>query len=182
MKDARIFLNSLDEARKILAEHGAVSKGYYEIHDIIYAPKDASKTIADEFLRLRLVPVNIWNEKAVVLAIKNTKSNVVGKESVIPLKLQFDQESEARAYIEANLADKYAFDYEFSRIGWQYFMPNGDGVDLEDIEGHRSIEFKSPTQEGLEKILDIFGVKREDVIKSASVVAVKEMLSSKILR
>ncbi len=179
MKDARIFTSNLDGARKILAEQKAVCKGDYKIHDIIYSPKDTTKSLANEFLRLRLVPRNIWDEKAVVLTIKQTKLNTIGKESVIPLKLQFDHETDARKYLQHNLADKYTFDYEFERTGWQYFMPNDDGVDLEDINGHFSIEFKSSTQAGLEKLLKTFGIDVHEVIKGPSVTAIKEKLFPK---
>ena len=40
MFDARIFLNEIDSARKILSKNQAVFKGEYVIHDIIYASRD----------------------------------------------------------------------------------------------------------------------------------------------
>ena len=45
-------------------------------------------------------------------------------------------------------------DFEFWRIGWQYFLPDGDVVDLEIIEDkYPSIELKSETDDGLRALL-----------------------------
>jgi hypothetical protein len=174
MLEARNFVSDLDNARRILAEQKAEYKGEYLIHDIIFRSKDSRRTLNDDFLRLRLVPKNIWEDKGVILAIKNTELKSVGKNSVIPLKLQFDTETEARDYYTKNLADKYTYDFEFNRKGWQYFIGT-EGVDLEDIEGHRSIEVKSETEEGLKKLTELFGMK--NIIKGPSVVAVKTILN-----
>ena len=174
MLEARNFVPNLDEAKRALKENNADYKGEYFIKDIIFKSKDSSKTLSDEFLRLRLVPQNIWGEKGVILAIKNTELKEVGKNSVIPFKMQFDTEKEARDYIAANLADKFEYDFEFDRTGWQYFIGT-QGVDLEDIEGCYSIEVKSETEEGLKKLVNMFNMK--DVIVGPSVVAVKSILN-----
>jgi hypothetical protein len=63
--------------------------------------------------------------------------------------------------------------FEYGCIGWQYDMGE-DQVDLEDIEGHFSIEFKSKTVEGLKNLLEVFGI--TEVIRGPTVVAVKERL------
>ncbi len=174
MIDARTFSADIEEARKILEGNGAILKGEYAIHDIIFAPKDADMTLADEFLRLRLVPKNIWNEKPFIVAIKRTALKTVGKESAIPLRQDFDTEASARKYITENLADTFDFSFEFDRIGWQYDMGTNQ-VDLEIIEGrHPSIEFKSPTEEGLAKLLELFG--NPKIMPGPSVVAIKELL------
>lgn len=50
-------------------------------------------------------------------------------------------------------------------------------VDLEIIEDkYPSIELKSETDEGMERLLDKFHVKKENVITGPSVVAVRELL------
>ncbi len=174
MLEARNFVSDLDAARKVLNEHKAEFKGEYVIHDIIFRSKDKKKTLTDEFLRLRLVPKNIWPDKAVILAIKNTELKSVGKNSVIPLKMQFDKEQEARDYFSENLADQFEYAFEFKRKGWQYFIGT-EGVDLEDIEGHCSIEVKSETEEGLKRLTELFGMR--NIIVGPSVVAVKTILN-----
>lgn len=128
------------------------------------------------FLRLRHVPINIWNEKQYIVAIKNTELKGVGKQSIIPVKEQFDSEEEARDFINKNYADTFDFSYDFSRKGWQYFIGE-DGIDLEDVEnGYFTIEFKSETEEGLERLLKLFEVDHEEVIKGPSVVAIQKLL------
>jgi len=51
---------------------------------------------------------------------------------------------------------------------------NENQIDLEEIEGYFSIEFKSPTEDGLKKLLNLFGA--TDPIQGPSVIAVKELL------
>lgn len=175
MFDARIFPSELESFRKILNENQAVLKGEYAIHDVIFALKDSDQWIDKVFLRLRLVPKNIWDEKPFVVAVKQTELKEVGKQSVIPVKKQFDTEEKARKFIEENYADKFDFLYEFDRTGWQYDMGT-EQVDLEDIEGVYSIEFKSPTEDGLKNLLTLFSVADKDVIPGPSVVAIRDLL------
>ena len=109
------------------------------------------------------------------MAIKNTELKQIGKNSIIPLKKEFDTVEEGRAFIEANLADQFTYDYDSHCIGWQYDL-GADQVDLEDIEGHASIEFKSQTDEGLKKLFELFAIDPALAIKGPSVVAVRELL------
>ncbi len=173
MQDARIFLPSLDKAQEILKQDGWVFKGKYVIHDKIYASKDPAQGLDTVFLRLRSVPNNIWEDKDFIVAIKYTELKEVGKQSIIPVKEQFDTLEAAEEYIQKNYSDTFNYVYEFDRVGWQYDFGE-DQIDLEDIEGHCSIEFKSKTTEGLQKLLDRFEAK--DVITGPSVVAVRNIL------
>ena len=121
-----------------------------------------------------MIKKNIWQEKDFVVVVKNTDVKSIGKNSIIPIREEFDTEMEARKYIEENLSGNFMYDYEFDRTGWQYDLGE-DQVDLEDIEGHFSIELKSNTEEGLKKILGTFGI--QETIKGPSVVTVKKMLN-----
>jgi hypothetical protein len=175
MIDARIFPNSLDKTRSILLEKKAVLKGDYFIHDMVYRSSNPEEGLEKVFLRLRSVPKNIWNEKPFIVAIKNTDIRTLGKLSIIPVKEQFDTKEGAMMFIKDNYSQKFIFDYEFSRSGEQWFLGE-DGIDLEDIEGHPSIEFKSNTEEGLRKLLEIFDVHQDEVIRGPSVVAIRDIL------
>jgi hypothetical protein len=127
--------------------------------------------------------------------MKNTLLQEVGKQSVISVKEQFDTRAEAESFIASKFGEDFVKDFGFFRIGWQYFLSNGDGIDLEEIEGrvseddkidslgndgskniYPSIEFKSKTQEGLKALLEKFGVQEDDVAKGPSVVVVREKL------
>lgn len=174
MLEARTFVENLDEAKRILAENNAVFMGEYEIHNIIYASKDQTKSLGQIFLRLRTIPKNIWNEKPVIVVIKETELKEVGKNSIIPLKREFNTKEEALGFINKNYDDQFEYSFEFGCIGWQYFIGE-DGIDLENIEGHASIEFKSTTIGGLNNLLALFHV--TETIKGPSVVAVKEILN-----
>lgn len=177
MIEARVFVESLDNEKKVLKQENAELKGKYKIHDTIYRSINKDVSLIDEFLRLRVVPENIWNEKEVILALKQTQLRKIGKNSHIPIKLQFDKRGEAEEYYAQNLQDKYVKDFEFWRIGWQYFLPNGDVADLEIIEDkYPSIELKSGTDKGMEKLLSRFNIQKHDVITGPSVVAVRDLL------
>lgn len=177
MLEARVFIKSVDFARDILTEQKAIFKGEYALRDSIFAPTDPNKTLLDSFLRLRVISKNIWDEKNVIVSIKNTELKKLGKDSKIPLRKEFDREDEAVKFIEENLSGEFQYSFEFDRIGWQYNLGE-DQVDLEevvsDIENRFSIEVKSPTEAGLERLLQMFSM--EDPIKGPSVVAVKELL------
>lgn len=102
MYDARIFTDTLENARKLLIEMGSTFKGEYRINDKIYASKDTRLGLEKTFLRLRHIPQNIWNEKAFIVAIKNTEILDIGKKSAIPVKKEFDTEAEAARFVEEN--------------------------------------------------------------------------------
>lgn len=173
MLEARSFVESFDKAKEVLASLHADFKGEYVIHDVIFASKDANKTLIDEFLRLRMVPKNIWDDKAFIVVIKNTELKEVGKNSIVPIKKQFDFEADARQYIEENFLDKFEYSFEFTRTGWQYYAGKYF-VDLEDIEGHLSIEAKAETEQDLKDLVELLNMR--DVIKGPSVLAVKGLL------
>ena len=175
MFDARTFPRSLDGANRILKEEGAVFRGEYVIHDTIFASKDSIQNLGTIFLRLRHIPKNIWSEKEYIVVIKNTEIKEVGKQSIIPIKNQFDIETEAREFIENNYSVTFEYAFEFDRTGWQYDM-GVDQVDLEDIEGNFSIEFKSPTENGLKKLLQKFQVELSEVIQGPSVIAIQDII------
>lgn len=177
MIEARIFIDDIEPARDKLIKLGATDQGRYVIDDEVYRNIDNTVSLTDEFLRLRVIPENIWDEKSVILALKQTKLRTLGKNSHIPLKLQFDTKEEAAAYYEEHLKDAYTFDFSFSRVGWQYFLPNGDVVDLEILEDkYPSIEFKSHTDEGIQLLLGKFAVADHRVMRGPSVVAFKDVL------
>ena len=175
MLEARGFTKELDIAKQILKDKNAEYKGEYFIHDVIYKSKNPDLSLIDVFLRLRMVPTNIWEDKNFVVAVKKTDLKEIGKNSIIPIKEQFDSEKDARDFIDNNLIDDFEYDFEFDRKGWQYFIGE-EGIDLEEVEGgHYTIEVKSKTEEGLKKLVELFNIK--DVIKGPSVVKIKEILN-----
>ncbi len=174
MLEARTFLNQLDMAAKTLRDLKADFRGEYQIHDIIYKSR-GGESLNEIFLRLRHVTKNIWGDKAFIVAIKKTELKAIGKNSIIPIKEQFDTKEEAEKFIVENYADHFEYDFEFDRTGWQYDLGK-DQVDLEDIEGVLSVECKSETEEGLQKLVESFGYDKEDCIEGPSVVAIKEFL------
>lgn len=177
MIEARVFIDNLDDAKKVLAKEKAQLQGSYKIHDTIYRHRDSNVPLIEEFLRLRVIPENIWDDKAVILAVKRTNLHQVGKDSAIPLRLSFDTRREAENYYTQYLKDTYEKDFDFWRIGWQYFLPNGDVVDLEIVEDtYPTIEFKSETDIGIKKLADTLGINRRKVITGPSVVAIRKIL------
>jgi hypothetical protein len=178
MIEARAFGVDIEKIRRILEQKGAISSDKFEIHDTIYVRKDGSASIADEFLRLRVVPLNVWVDKPVIVSIKRTKLHDLGKESAIPSRIEFDTNEEAVLYIKKNLAAQYTVDFSYSRIGWQYILPNGDVADLEIIENkYNSVEIKSDTDAGIARLANELHIDPSLFIKGPSASAVKELLS-----
>lgn len=178
MIEARVFVKELKPARAVLEAENAEFKGFYQIHDTVFKNSVTNAPLSEEFLRLRHIPENIWDEKAVILAIKKTIAQKTGKTSDIPTKIQFDTVEDAWRYYEENLSDTYTEDHNFWRDGWQYHLPNGDVVDLEVVEDvYPTIEFKSQSDEGIQALLAKFSVAKAEVIEGPSVSAVRELLS-----
>lgn len=178
MIEARAFIPELESARAVLESEGALFKGFYKIHDTIFCNSVTGAPLHEEFLRLRHVPVNIWDEKSVILAIKKTIAQQTGKISDIPTKIQFDTVEEAREYYEAHLQNTYTQDYSFWRDGWQYALANGDIVDLEIVEDvYPTIELKSKSNEGIQALLTTFSIPSSQIIQGPSVTAVRELLN-----
>ncbi|MDB5176975.1 MAG: hypothetical protein JWN75_643 [Candidatus Saccharibacteria bacterium] len=179
MIEARALVPELDSARAIVNVLKAEYKGHYRIHDTIYRNKITRSSLSDEFLRLRHMPENIWQEKPVILAIKKTSLHNIGKESDVPVKLQFDTTEEARNYYDLNLSGTYEEDFEFWREGWQYFLPNGDVVDLEIVENKfPTIELKSETDDGITSLIKKFKLTSDQIIIGPSVVTVRKLIKS----
>lgn len=177
MIEARVFVNNLADARNILKQENAELQGMYAIHDTIYRNADESVPLSEEFLRLREIPENIWDEKPVILALKQTKLRKVGKSSLVLIKLQFSKRKDAEKYYEENFKNLYVEAFSFRRVGWQYLMPTGDVVDLEVVEDkYPSIEFKSETDDGIERLLGKFAISDDTTIRGPSVLTVRELL------
>ncbi|HYC34293.1 MAG TPA: hypothetical protein VEC13_01020 [Candidatus Paceibacterota bacterium] len=160
MIEARVFVSEIETARKILEAQNALFKGEYCCRDSIYSSVDPLVGIDQEFLRLRVNEKNIWNEKDVIVAVKYTDQKEIGIDSIVPFKQGFDSEDDAKNYIEDNFKGKYKFNFEFTRTGWQYDLGE-DQVDLEkvdDLDNFYTIEFKSPTVEGLKKLQSLLNV------------------------
>jgi hypothetical protein len=49
MIEARVFVDSLDDAKSALGQENAVLKGKYKIHDTIYRNIDKSIPLIEEF-------------------------------------------------------------------------------------------------------------------------------------
>jgi len=173
MFDARIFCKELNTAHRILKNKQAIFKGEYVIHDSIFSSKIPEIGIGSMFLRLRYVSKNIWNDKPFIVTIKETELKTIGKVSTISAKTEFDTKQEAEIFIKNNYSSQFSYLYKFDRVGWQYDLEK-DQVDLEDIEGHYSIEFKSKTEDGLRELLKYFG--NPEPIRGPSVVVIKELL------
>ncbi len=177
MLEARAFVPEIESARKTLEANQAVFKGEYRCRDIVFSPRDPDKSLEDELLRLRINEKNIWNEKDVIVAIKKTEKREIGKNSIILAREEFDAEADARKYIDEHFAADFAFDFEFTRTGWQYNLGDNQ-VDLERVENIPdcyTIEIKSKTDEGLKSLVEMFDLPAP--IKGPTVVAMKKLLS-----
>lgn len=176
MLEARVFVPEIESARKTLEENRALFKGEYVCRDIIFASTNPDIELKDKFLRLRINEKNIWDEKYVIVAIKETKKKEIGKESIIPIRQEFDTEKEGREYIKQNFTNDFKESFAFTRTGWQYDLGENQ-VDLERVENFKNcytIEIKSKTEDGLKRLQEMFNL--QNLIQGPTVVAIKELL------
>ena len=179
MLEARGFVEEIDTARKILEANSAVFKGEYRCRDIIFSQRNPDKSLNDEFLRLRLNLKNIWGEADIVVVIKKTEFKEVGKNSKVSFKQGFKSETEARKFIKENYSDRFNYDFEFTRIGWQYDLGD-DQIDLEKVEDLKNvytIEVKSNTEEGLKRLLNLLNI--SSVIRGSTVAEMEKLISDR---
>ncbi len=177
MIEARSFVAEIENTRKILEENGAVFKGEYVLRDKIYSSYNPVKGLDDEFLRMRIYTKNIWEDANVMVAIKKHFQQEIGVDTEVPLKKGFETEDEAEKFVEENLLDRYKYEYEFTRTGWQYDLGE-DQVDLErvdDLKDFYTIEFKSHTVEGLKRLESL--LKLNNVITGPIAAHMKELLA-----
>jgi adenylate cyclase class IV len=176
MLEARAFVPEIDTTKKILEDSGALFKGEYRCRDLIFIPKKTDKPYGEEFLRLRINEKNIWNEKNVIVVIKQVQRKEVGKENIVSLRKEFETEKDGRKYVEDNFTETYTFDFEFTRTGWQYDLGD-DQIDLErvdDVANCYTIEIKSKTVDGLKKLAQMF--KLDSLIKGAMLGEMRRVL------
>lgn len=179
MIEARSFVSEIDTVRKILEEHGAIYKGEYVLNDKIYASYNPPKGLDDEFLRVRTHHKDIWGNPYVLVAVKIHEQKEIGVDTVVPLKRGFETEEEALSYVQEHLLDRYTYEYEFNRTGWQYSLGE-DEIDLErvdDLKDFYTVEFKSSTVEDLKKLESLLQLK--DVIRGPIASHMKELLLKK---
>lgn len=175
MHDARVFVDTLEGAERVLEGKLAEFRGRYNIQDIIYASLDEEVTLDKVFLRLRINHKEIWGNKRAVVALKETEQQDVGKKSRVPVYQEFDSVVEAEQFIADHYADRFQKDFEFTREGWQYNLGD-DQVDLEQCGEHCTIEFKSRTQDGLKSLLSDFRISTDQVLKGPSVTAFRAII------
>ncbi|MEI6400211.1 MAG: hypothetical protein WCO58_01665 [bacterium] len=178
MIEARSFVREIETTRKTLEDNGAVFKGEYILTDKIYSSYNPVKGLDDEFLRLRVYHKNIWPQKDIIVAVKIHDQKEIGVDAEVPLKQGFDSLEEAEKFIQENLLDKYKYEYQFTRTGWQYSL-NEDEIDLErvdDIKDFYTVEFKSKTVEGLRKLEILLNLK--DVIRGPIASHMKEIIEN----
>jgi adenylate cyclase class IV len=178
MIEARSFVPEIETTRKILEDNGAVFKGEYVLSDRIYSSFNPPKGLDDEFLRLRIYQKNIWPQKDVILAVKIHDQKEIGVDAAVPLKKGFDTVEEAESFIQNNLLDKYKYEYEFNRTGWQYTLDEYE-IDLErvdDLEDFYTVEFKANTVEGLRQLEKLLELK--DIIRGPIASHMKNILDT----
>ena len=178
MIEARTFVSEVETTRKILEDNGAVFKGEYVLNDKIYSSYNPPKGLDDEFLRVRTHHKDIWNNPYALVAVKVHEQKEIGVDTVVPLKKGFETEEEALKFVTENLIDRYRYEYEFNRTGWQYTFGE-DEVDLErvdDLQNFYTVEFKSSSVEGLKRLESLLQLK--DVIRGPIAAHMKEIITS----
>ncbi len=179
MIEARTFLKEIETTKKLLEQNGAIFKGEYVLKDKIYSSFNPKKDLDDEFLRVRTYYKDIWNNPKVLVSVKIHEQKEIGVDTIVPIKKGFENEEDAITFVNENLLNKYKYEYEFNRTGWQYILGEYE-IDLErvdDLDDFYTVEFKADTVEGLKKLEIILDLK--DAIRGPIASHMKELIIKK---
>ena len=158
MMEGRALIPSLEKAKAGVEKLGGQFKGDYISKDIIFIPKKVYN-LSKDFVRVRVYTKNNWPTKNVILVRKKTEWKDQSKIDNIAIKIEFDSEKEAFAYIKDNLPE-FEKGFEYSRHGWQYNL-GMHRIFIEDIEKFLpSVEAEAENEVELQTLFRKLGVKK----------------------
>ncbi len=133
MIEARGIIKNVDETKKKIEKIGSVYDSYYSYTDIIFIPISGEVDLNKEFVRVRVLKVNNWQTKNVILVHKKAEWNGTSKIDNFILKKEFNTVEEAVNFIKEYYKNKLKESFRYSREGWEYHFGK-NRIFVEDIE------------------------------------------------
>ncbi len=159
MLEARGKIKNIEEIKRKIEKIGGVYDSYYSYTDIIFISTTGKVDLNKEFIRIRILKVNNWKTKNVVLVHK--KAEWIGEAKIdnFILKKEFDELDKALDFIEKNYKGKLKEGFKYFREGWQYGLGK-NRIFAEDIENlGPMVEIESEDENDLESIFKKLEIK-----------------------
>jgi adenylate cyclase class IV len=163
MLEARATIKDIQKVKKNIERLGGIFKNYYSFTDVIFIPKIGKINLNKEFIRLRILKVNNWPTKDIVLVHKKTGWKGKSKIDNIILRKEFDAVENALDFIKKHFQNKLQKSFEYFREGWEYHLSN-KRIFVEDVKNFKpTIEIEAENEKELD---DIF--KKLEIVKRLS--------------
>lgn len=158
MLEARGKIKNIEEIKKKIEKIGGVYDSYYSYTDIIFIPVSREANLNKEFIRVRILKVNNWQTKNVVLVHKTAEWKGKAKIDNFILKKEFDKLEDAFEFIEEYYKGKLKENFRYFREGWQYQLGN-NRIFIEDIEKFGpTIEIEVENEKEIDSIFEKLGI------------------------
>ncbi len=153
MVGGRATIKDIKETKKNIEQLGGIFKNYYSFTDIIFIPKIGKINLNKEFVRLRILKVNNWPTKDIVLIHKKTDWKGKSKIDNIILRKEFSEIKNAVDFIKRHFQNKLKKSFEYFREGWEYHL-NNKKFFVEDIKNFKpTLEIEAENEKELNDIL-----------------------------
>ena len=154
MVEGRAIIKNIKETKKNIEQLDGVFKNYYSFTDIIFIPKIGEINLNKEFVRLRILKVNNWPTKDIILIYKKTNWKRTSKIDNVILRKEFDAIEGAVDFIKRHFQDKLKKSFEYFREGWEYHLGN-KRIFVENIKNFQpTIEIEAENEKELDNIFE----------------------------
>ncbi|MBU4337938.1 hypothetical protein KKB43_06505 [Patescibacteria group bacterium] len=133
MIEARGIIENIEKTKAKIEKIGGVYDSCYFYTDIVFIPISGEVDLNKEFIRVRVLKVNNWQTKNVVLVHKTAEWKGEAKIGNFILKKEFDTAEEAFDFIKEYYKGKLKEIFRYFRDGWQYSLGK-NRIFVEDIE------------------------------------------------
>ena len=154
MVEGRATIKDIEETKKKIKQLGGVVKNYYSFTDIIFIPKIGKINLNKEFIRLRILKVNNWPTKDIILIHKRTDWKGKSKIDNIILRKEFSEIENAVDFIKKHFQNKLKKSFEYYREGWEYYFGK-KRIFVEDIKKFKpTVEIEAENEKELDNIFE----------------------------
>lgn len=133
MIEARGIIKNIQETKMKIEKIGGKYDSRYSYADIIFIPISGEADLNKEFVRVRVLKVNNWQTKNVVLVHKTAEWKGKAKIDNFILKKEFNTAEEAIDFIKEHYKGKLKESFKYFREGWEYHFGK-NRIFVEDIE------------------------------------------------
>lgn len=161
MIEARGIIKNIEEIKTKIEKIGCIYDSHYSYTNNIFIPILGEADLNKEFIRVRVLKVNNWQTKNVVLVHKTAEWKGNAKRDNLVLKKEFDAGEEAVDFIKEYYKGELKESFKYFRDGWEYHFGK-NRIFVEDIEKlGPTIEVEAENENELSDILKSWKLLKE---------------------